>query len=108
MASYETWFNKSIEVTGKLEGPKHFWDTKMHRLDAMVTMSSNKKKNSRIEETLSQLPPKRDDTILARRNYRNKDQTNHLESSNVGDTIEGTPARQSLNDSSVYQDSSYK
>ena len=103
MASYETWFNKSIEVTGKLEGPKHFWDTKMHRLDAMVTMSSNKKKNSRIEETLSQLPPKRDDTILARRAYRNIAQGQEA-SSNIGDQIEGSPARPvntSLNDSSA-------
>jgi len=101
MASYETWFNKSIEVTGKLEGPKHFWDTKMHRLDNMVTMSSNKKKFSRIDETLSNLPPKKDDTI-PKRPYRNASQV----ASTMGEGLEDSPNRMvntSMNDGMLKQ-----
>jgi hypothetical protein len=89
LAAYHTWFNKSIQVTGKLEGPKHFWDTKMHRLDTMVSMSSNKKKHSRIDETLSQLPPRKQETIPPRRAFKNISQI----SSTVGDALEHSPNR---------------
>ena len=90
LAAYHTWFNKSVQVTGKLEGPKHFWDTKLHKLDNMVTMSSNKKKNSRIDETLSQLPPKKMDTIPPRRTFV---KPSRQEASTIGEGLEGTPLR---------------
>lgn len=61
-AAYQRWYEQSVKITGKLEGPKHFWDTRVHKLDTMVTLRRNtsKKGESHIDNALAHLPPKKE------------------------------------------------
>lgn len=58
-----------MELTGKLEGPKNFWDARLHRLDTIVTQKSNKKKNSKIDQYIENLGPIFKDKIALKRRF---------------------------------------